>query len=268
MTKDYYKILGVPEDANHKQIKDAFRKLAFKHHPDTNPGREKQAEAEFKEINEAYGVLGNDREKQRYDFARKHQFNYGSTYGGFPYSQQDIFRSVFSDPNMLNELGRIFQQANLRFDQDFLSRVFFQSNNTVFRDFSGFGTYNANSASDQRTSGQPDGQTSGYRPSWLERLLSKLINKIIGFTLKRLILRPQRNARDEILDKHFRLEITPAEASSGSEKLVSFEQEGKTRKLMVKIPRGIKNGSKIRLRGMGYQAGNQKGNILIHISIG
>ncbi len=267
MTKDYYKILGVPEDANHKQIKDAFRKLAFKHHPDTNPSREKQAEAEFKEINEAYGVLGNDREKQRYDFARKHQFNYGSAYGGFPYSQQDIFRSVFSDPNMLNELSRIFQQENLRFDQDFLSRVFFQSNNTIFRNFSGFGTYSANGTSGQRASKQPDGQTPSYRPNWFERLLSKLINRIISFTLKWMILRPQRTTSHETLDKHLRLEITPAEASSGSEKLVTFEQGGKMRKLMVKIPRGIKHGSKIRLRGMGYQAGNQKGNILIHISI-
>ncbi len=55
--KDYYKILGIPEDASQQDIKSSFRKLAFKYHPDTNPGNEKQAEERFKEINEVYGVL-------------------------------------------------------------------------------------------------------------------------------------------------------------------------------------------------------------------
>ncbi len=61
--KDYCQTLGVPDNASQEGIKRAFRKLAFKHHPDTNPGNEKQAEAKFKEINEAYGVLG-DKDKE------------------------------------------------------------------------------------------------------------------------------------------------------------------------------------------------------------
>ena len=63
--KDYYKILGVSENCSEADIKKAFRKLAFQHHPDTNPGNEKQAEAKFKEINEAYGVLGDMEEALR-----------------------------------------------------------------------------------------------------------------------------------------------------------------------------------------------------------
>ena len=55
--KEYYQILCVPENASQEDIKSAFRRLAFKYHPDTNPGNEKQAEERFKEINEAYGVL-------------------------------------------------------------------------------------------------------------------------------------------------------------------------------------------------------------------
>ena len=57
--KDYYHILGVPDNASQENIKRAFRKLAFQYHPDINPGNEKQAEEKFKGINEAYGVLGN-----------------------------------------------------------------------------------------------------------------------------------------------------------------------------------------------------------------
>src|SRR4051812_41070883 len=63
--KDYYSTLGVPKTATDKEIKQAFRKLARKHHPDVNPN-DKGAEAKFKEINEANEVLG-DPEKRRKD---------------------------------------------------------------------------------------------------------------------------------------------------------------------------------------------------------
>jgi curved DNA-binding protein CbpA len=61
--KDYYKILGVSENATQDEIKQAYKKLAMKYHPDRNPG-DKQAEEKFKEINEAYSVLS-DPEKRK-----------------------------------------------------------------------------------------------------------------------------------------------------------------------------------------------------------
>ena len=64
--KDYYKILGVAKTATEKEIKAAYRKLARKHHPDVNPGN-KEAESRFKEINEAYEVLGDKEKRKRYD---------------------------------------------------------------------------------------------------------------------------------------------------------------------------------------------------------
>ena len=64
--KDYYATLGVTKTSTEKEIKQAFRKLARKHHPDVNPG-DKAAEAKFKEINEAYEVLGDPEKRKKYD---------------------------------------------------------------------------------------------------------------------------------------------------------------------------------------------------------
>lgn len=64
--KDYYATLGVSKTATADQIKQAFRKLARKHHPDVNPG-DKTAEAKFKEINEAYEVLSDPDKRRKYD---------------------------------------------------------------------------------------------------------------------------------------------------------------------------------------------------------
>ena len=58
MAKDYYQILGVPRNASQNEIKKAYRKLAMQYHPDRNPGKEKWANERFKEINEAFSVLG------------------------------------------------------------------------------------------------------------------------------------------------------------------------------------------------------------------
>src|SRR5437870_11932887 len=64
--KDYYSTLGVAKTATDKEIKQAYRKLARKHHPDVNP-KDKTAEAKFKDINEAYEVLGDPAKRKKYD---------------------------------------------------------------------------------------------------------------------------------------------------------------------------------------------------------
>jgi curved DNA-binding protein CbpA len=65
--KDYYRILGVNQGASAQDIKKAFRQLALRYHPDRNPGDVKEAEEKFKEINEAYEVLGDEQKKRQYD---------------------------------------------------------------------------------------------------------------------------------------------------------------------------------------------------------
>jgi len=109
MAKDYYGILGVPRNAPDTEIKKAYRKLAMQYHPDRNPGEEKWANEKFKEINEAYGVLGDPQKRGQYD-----QFGTVDDIG-------DIFGSPFTRTTF-EETMRDFGGAGLRFD--FLDDIF------------------------------------------------------------------------------------------------------------------------------------------------
>ena len=78
--RDYYEVLGIGRNADAKEIKKAYRKLAKKYHPDMNPG-DKQAEQKFKEITEAYNVLSDTEKKKLYD-----QYGFAAfEEGGNPY---------------------------------------------------------------------------------------------------------------------------------------------------------------------------------------
>jgi len=114
--KDYYKILGVSRTASEKEIKQAYRRLARKHHPDINPG-DKSAEDKFKEINAAYEVLSNSEKRKKYDqfgdqweyadqFAKaggqeRVRWDFGKGGTTFEYGDLsgfgDIFSSLFGD---------------------------------------------------------------------------------------------------------------------------------------------------------------------------
>lgn len=83
--RDYYEVLGVSKNASDDEIKKAYRKLAIKYHPDKNPG-DREAEAKFKEINEAHDVLSDKQKRARYD-----QFGHagvGGAGGGNPFGGQ------------------------------------------------------------------------------------------------------------------------------------------------------------------------------------
>ena len=96
--KDYYKILGLHEDASQDDIKKAFRKLARKYHPDLNPG-DKTSEEKFKELNEAYAVLSDKEKRAQYDSAGTtfEQFGGAQGFGGFSGGETFDFSDIFGD---------------------------------------------------------------------------------------------------------------------------------------------------------------------------
>ncbi len=263
--KDYYQTLSVTDSVSQEEIKSAFRKLAFKYHPDTNPGNEKQVEEKFKEINEAYGVLGDKDKRQQYDFARRNPFarvGYDTQYKGFQYSQQDIFRGIFSNQAMFDDLNRMFTQAGLRFDQDFLNRVFFKGSGFTFRFFTSPG---ASRRAYQQHYSQDKVPT--YKSNWLERALTKIMINIGKYALRKLLGFRYQALPKQSLDQHIELEISPAEATIGCEKGIAYKRGKQTKKLMVKIPPGVKTGTKIRLRGMGIIEGKKSADLYLYIKV-
>jgi curved DNA-binding protein len=105
--KDYYKILKVRKDASADEMKKAYRKLAMKYHPDRNKG-DAVAEERFKEINEAYAVLGDTEKRKQYDM-------FGAEGFGRQFSQEDIFRNF--------DFGNVFEEMGFG-SEDWLGRVF------------------------------------------------------------------------------------------------------------------------------------------------
>lgn len=91
--RDYYEVLGVSKNASDDEIKKAYRKLAIKYHPDKNPG-DKEAEAKFKEINEAHDVLSDKQKRARYDqfgHAGVGGAGFGGGSAGNPFGQGGAF---------------------------------------------------------------------------------------------------------------------------------------------------------------------------------
>lgn len=124
-SKDYYKILGVDEKATGETIKKAYRKLATKYHPDKNKNNPKAAEEKFKEIAEAYYVLGDTKRREDYD-----NYKDGPAFGkgmDFEGARGFDFSKIFRDVDFSGDIFDIFDKMG---DNRNTNRTYYYSNNS------------------------------------------------------------------------------------------------------------------------------------------
>jgi len=217
--KDYYKVLGVPRNASEDEMKKAYRKLAMQYHPDRNPGKEAWANEKFKEINEAYGVLGDPEKRKQYD-----QFGTVGNIG-------DIFSSQATQTTF-EDLMRDFGGAGLGFD--FLDNIFgnfLRGRNFSFRQY---------------------GRRGGP-----QRVIFEVPR---GSSLEEIFGQAQRPRGRNV---NYQITIKKEQAARGLEK--DLKRRGK--KLRVKTPAGVRNGTKIRLRNARQVTDGQQGDIIIQVKV-
>jgi len=247
---DYYSVLGIDKDATQQKIKEAYRKLALEYHPDRN--QDSAATLKMKEINESYAVLSHPEKRKEYDALRQ---AYGSSaYSQFRqnYSDQDIFRG--SDVRQVyEEISRIFGFRG--FDE-----IFKESYGPGYRNFKfrqpGFfarGFSFTPSSGKGREGASPFGNALGGS---LGKMLKYVLKKQWGVEL------PERGK-----DLNDRITIPPSLADKGGKIQFVFRQKAK--ELLVNIPPGIKDGQKIRLRGMGEKGkgGGESGDLYLKMRV-
>ena len=222
--KDYYKILGVERNADEKEIKKAYRRLARQYHPDMNPG-DQAAEARFKEINEAHEVLSDPEKRRKYDELGQNYQRWqqgGGPAGGFDWSEYFASRgqgAASSGPGGV--------------------RVEYGNINDLFgggQDFSDF--FQAIFGGAPRGATTTGRRTAGRRPSPTSA--------------------PPQDYEHEI-------EVTLEEAFRGGQRMLDVDG----RRLEVKIPAGVKTGSRIRMAGEGPAAtpGAARGDIYLVVKV-
>ncbi|MGB5745883.1 MAG: DnaJ domain-containing protein [Desulfobacterales bacterium] len=247
--EDYYQVLGVDQNATDQQIKEAFRKLAFKYHPDRNKENPVAVE-NMKKVNEAYAVLSNPAKKREYD-TLKTQFG-SSAYTHFRnnYSEQDIFSG--SDVNhIFEEMAKSFGlRGSNEIFKEFYGRGFQQFE---FKNSRGFARgYVFGNPAKAVNHGQAPFPFSGN----MGKALRFLIQKISGVQL------PENGAD---VDEH--LYLAPEQALQGGP--YAYYLHSKSKKLVVKIPPGVRPGQRIRLAGMGQEGkgGGQPGDLYLKVHL-
>jgi curved DNA-binding protein len=267
---DYYRTLNVSSDASPEIIKKAYRKLALETHPDRNPG-DGGAEERFKQINEAYAVLSDPQRRAQYDQYRAGGFRPrpGSPFGGggFGASQEDLFREFFTagqHRDVFSEMQREFARMGVRFDENFINRLFFGGKGVFFQGvfFGGPGGVRIVRYGKPDAAGPDAAREVGERPasrgllhsalSWAGRKVGKLLLKALGDSLSASPLPTGRIAEKagepELV---YSLEITPAQALEGVIVEVEFPHIEKGNRYSVRIPPGVKSGTRLRLKDMG-----------------
>lgn len=216
--KDYYKILGVPRNADEKAIRQAFRALARQYHPDVN--KDKNAETRFKEINEAYQVLNDKERRAKYD-----QLVEMREHGG---GWEDILRGAGTGTGRDGSTFRVYTSGDPGQFSEFFEQLFGGLGGGFGE--GAFGTGTRRGRGRTRTRG-------GDAAVDLEELL-----------------RQQQAAQAPAGDVEGTVEITLEEAFNGTKRAVTVPAaDGQpARSLDITIPAGVRSGQRIRAAGAGH----------------
>lgn len=259
--KDYYKILGLSENATSAEIKNAYRKLAKKYHPDSHPG-DRNAESRFKEVAEAYEILSDNKKKSQYDQFRKYGGAFpGGDFGGFKFDWDTAGSRGFDFGGGLGDIfSRFFGQngGSSRRPREQKGQDISANLQVPFKiaAYGGKHTFSININGAKKTlsvnikPGTEDGgqirlagqgtRGAGIRPGDL--ILTVNISPLVGFKREGL----------DIIDI---TELNLAQAMLGT-KLKVQTLDGN--KVQVSIPPGSQNGQRLRLKGLGVKASNIK----------
>lgn len=247
--EDYYKILGIDRNADEKDIKKAYRRLARKYHPDVNPG-DKAAEQRFKEINEAYEVLSDPKKRVDYDRFGHAAFEPGfgagpgpgfeAFRGGFEFDRgfEDIFGDIFGR----RAEGRPLRGKDITYSLEIsLEDAVFGTSTPITINKEGLCTQCGGSGAQPGTStlSCPDCKGTGQ------------VSASRGFLrFSQTCPRCKGNGR---------INLNPCKTCGGRGKAI------KTETISAKIPPGVEDGSKVRLTGMGGagERGGPAGNLYI-----
>jgi len=279
--KDYYTILGVPETATEEELKKAYRRLALQYHPDKNLGDSK-AEERFKEISEAYVVLVDQQKRRQYDVSRQAQYASGEAAAGFRYSQDEIFRDLFANPDLssiFQEMNREFARAGIRFDDAFVRKVFFGGRGFIFGGvFIGaplgvlWRRRAARMAVDpgqDRTEVERTDDREALNEDQSHGLLATIGRGIkAGVNWVARVFSGGTDPATRGLNLRYHLTITSQEAATGTRKRVAFMRGEHLEELMVTIPPGIRSGTRLRLtrKGLEGDAGT-RGDLYLRVTI-
>jgi len=265
---DYYETLSVSANASAEEIKKAYRKLALETHPDRNPG-DPEAEERFKRINEAYGVLSDSGKRAQYDQYRRLGYHPGRTHGsGFGYSQDEIFRDFFTGGHArdtFQEMEKEFARMGMRFDPAFINNLFFGGKNVFFQGFV-FGPGRVRVVRygkpfmQQQRDGRPAAEpaTEVLRPGKLLQSGFSLLGRAGKYLLKKVFgVQPEYRQSERLagkafeLDLTYNLQVTQEQAQLGDVVQINLPHLGNGNLISVRIPRGVKTGTRLRLKEMG-----------------
>lgn len=248
MKKDYYSVLGVQRGASDADIKQAYRKLAMRYHPDRNPG-DKAAEGKFKEISEAYECLSDPQKRQQYDFGgnQSHMNNGHSHTWTFTSNDGTGFTDMFSN---------IFGRTNFPFGNPFADGTR-HHNFTQIHQIS----ISLEDAFSGRTIRLQDGVTINI-PAGV-RSGTKIFHNNILYSIDVQHHHKFKRANDDLLVD---IEISAIEAMLGTSATLEHIDRSS---LQFDIPAGIQQGQIIKLSGKGMRNPeiDRVGDLLVRISV-